>query len=83
MFGPIRLFMRLVWLGLLVLGISKAMELYHKGGEEMVRRIQQGDTSGLAGMCAGMCTQIHDALHRHADASDIEAEDFVGAHDEP
>ena len=83
MFGPIRLLMRLVWLGLFVLGISKALELYGKGGEEMARRIQRGDTSGLAGMCIRMCSQIHDALHERTDNPGDRVEDYVGVHDEP
>ena len=83
MFGPIRLVMRLVWRGLFVLGISKAMELYGKGGEEIVRRIQGGDTFGVAGMCIRIGSQIHDALHERADNPGDRVEDYVGVHDEP
>ena len=83
MFGLIRLLMRLVWLGLFVLGISKAMDLYHKGSEELAGRIQRGDTSGLAGTCIGVLSQVHDALHERAEAPSDRVEDYVGAHDEP
>ena len=83
MLGPIRLVMRLVWLGLFLLGISKALELYGKGGDEMARRIQRGDTSGVVGMCIRMCSQIHDALHERTDNPSDRVEDYVGVHDEP
>ena len=60
MFSLITMMLRLVWLGLLVLGIGRAVELFRKGGEELVRRVEEGDSSGLA----DMCVRMHDALHR-------------------
>ena len=64
MFSLITMMLRLVWLALLVLGIGRAMELCRKGGEELIRRVEEGDSSGLA----DMSVRMHAALHRR-DAS--------------
>ena len=71
MFGLARLVLQFVWLGIMVLGVRKAMEIARQGVDDLVYRIEEGDSSGLA----GTVVRVYDALQRRAKATrDVEPE---------
>ena len=55
-----RLLLRFVWLTIFILGVRRAVEFAQRGAEELIDRIDQGDTSGIV----QTMVRGHDALHR-------------------
>ncbi len=55
-----RLLLRSVWLAVFVLGVRRAMEIAQRGADELIDRIDDGDTSGVV----RTMVRGHEALHR-------------------
>ena len=60
MFALARLLLRSVWLAIFVLGVRRALELVERGADELIDRIDEGDTHGIV----HTVVRCHDALHR-------------------
>ena len=71
--GLIRLLLRFAWLGIMVLGIRRIVELVQDGVDQVVRQIETGESSGVA----GALIRVHEALHRRH-GHDLPAGDVVG-----
>ena len=64
--GLVRTATRLAAIGLLIVGVRKAMEHYGHKAEELAKHIESGDASPEIDALA----RIHDALHRRTGAND-------------
>ena len=73
MLGLTRLLLRFAWLGIMVLGVRRLIELGQDGVDQIVRQIETGETSGAA----GALVKVHEALHRRH-GHDLPAGDVVG-----
>ncbi len=60
MFALARLLLRSIWLAIFVLGVRRALELVQRGAEELIERMDAGDTSGIV----HTMVRGHEALHR-------------------
>ncbi len=69
----VRLLLRFVWLGIMVLGIRRLIEFGQEGVDQIVRQIETGETAGAA----GALVKVHEALHRRH-GHDLPAGDVVG-----
>jgi hypothetical protein len=68
--GLIRLILRFVWLTLFILGVRRAIEIVQGGMNEMIDRIEEGETGAMERLLA----RLHEALHhrqaQHAGGAD-------------
>ena len=60
MIGLIRLLLRFVWLALFILGVRRALEIVQGGVNELIDRIDEGESGSLERLLAS----LHEALHR-------------------
>ena len=60
MFALARLLLRSIWLAIFVLGVRRALELAQRGADELIDRIDEGDTRGIV----RTMVRGHEALHR-------------------
>lgn len=47
MFGLARMILQFAWLGIMVLGILKAIELIQRGTDDMIANISKGNETGI------------------------------------
>jgi len=71
--GLTRLLLRFVWLGIMVLGVRRVIEVAQDGVDQIVQQIETGETSGAA----GALVKVHEALHRRL-GHDLPVDDVVG-----
>ena len=60
MIGLARLLLRSIWLAAFILGARRALELLQRGADELIDRIDEGDTRGIV----RTMVRAHEALHR-------------------
>jgi hypothetical protein len=62
--------LRFVWLTLFILGVKRAIEIVQGGTNELIDRIEEGETGGFE----RLLTRLHEALHhrqtQHAAGAD-------------
>jgi hypothetical protein len=58
--GLIRITLRFLWLTLFILGVRRAMQLVQGGAEELIDRVEEGESGALERLLA----RLHEALHR-------------------
>jgi hypothetical protein len=58
--GLIRLTLRFLWLTLFILGVRRALQIVQGGVDELIDRIEEGESGSFERLLARM----HEALHR-------------------
>lgn len=59
MISLIRLILRFTWLGLFVLGVKRAVEIFQGGADQFIDRLEEGESGPVERMFA----RLHEALH--------------------
>ena len=70
MIALIRLLLRFIWLTLFALGLRRALEIVQGGTDQMIDRIEEGESGPLERTLARLHEALHDRRSHQADTSD-------------